>query len=102
MGDAATNDLSFATRSRHAESRGSFLHRGYEYLVFYGLLAAFGVSSLVWSLVATILYYLLPRRLGEPLGQLMIMGGCRYFVGLMRLSGVIKCDLGALDRLRHA
>jgi 1-acyl-sn-glycerol-3-phosphate acyltransferase len=42
----------------------------------------------------------LPRRFGEPLGQFMIMAGFRFFVALMKLSGIIKCDLRALDRLR--
>jgi len=101
MDDAATNDLSFATTSHRAGSRASFVQRCYQYLVFYGLLAAFGASSLVWSLTAALLYLLLPRRLGEPLGQFMIMGGCRYFVWLMQLSGIIECDLAALDRLRR-
>lgn len=72
----------------------------YEIVAFYGLLALFGVSSLLWSLPAALLYRLLPSRLGEPLGQFMIMAGFRYFVGAMRLSGIIRCDLRALDALR--
>lgn len=73
----------------------------YEYFVFYGLFAVFGICSLLWSLPAAILYPLLPRRLGEPLGQFMIMAGFRYFVGAMKFSGIIKCDLSALDGLRQ-
>jgi 1-acyl-sn-glycerol-3-phosphate acyltransferase len=72
----------------------------YEYVVFYGLLLIFGVSSLIWSVLGIALYWALPRRAGAPLGQFMIMAGFRYFVGLMRLTGVIKCDLTALDALR--
>jgi 1-acyl-sn-glycerol-3-phosphate acyltransferase len=72
----------------------------YEYVVFYGLLLIFGVSSLVWSVVCAALYWVLPRRAGAPLGQFMVMAGFRYFVGLMRLTGIIKCDLTALDVLR--
>jgi 1-acyl-sn-glycerol-3-phosphate acyltransferase len=72
----------------------------YEYFVFYGSLAVFGISSLLWSLPAAVLYPLLPRRIGEPLGQFMIMAGFRYFVKVMKISGIIRCDLGALDALR--
>jgi 1-acyl-sn-glycerol-3-phosphate acyltransferase len=76
------------------------LRSGYEYAVFFGLLALFGVSSLVWSLVAAVLSSVLPRRLGQATGQLMLMAGCRYFVAMMQLSGIIECDLEALDVLR--
>jgi 1-acyl-sn-glycerol-3-phosphate acyltransferase len=72
----------------------------YEYVVFVGLLTLFGVSSLIWSLAAAILYPILPRRLGSRAGQFMLMAGCRYFVCVMRLSGIIECDLAALDVLR--
>jgi 1-acyl-sn-glycerol-3-phosphate acyltransferase len=72
----------------------------YERLVFYGLLLLFGLSSLLWSLVAAILYPLLPRRWGEPLGQRAIMIGFRGFIATMRMSGIIECDLAALDALR--
>lgn len=73
----------------------------YEYLAFYTLLFTFGVICLFWSLPATVLYPLLPRRIGAPLGQFMIMAGFRYFVTLLTLSGIIKCDLRALDALRR-
>lgn len=78
------------------------LRRSYEMVVFYGLLAVFGLSSLLWSVPAALLHAVLPRRLGEPLGQLMIMAGFRYFVAAMRLTGIIQCDLSSLDALRRA
>ncbi len=78
-----------------------FLRRAYEYFVFYGSLAVFGISSLLWSLLAALLHPLLPRRLGESLGQFMIMAGFRYFIGVMKMSGIIECDLAALDVLRR-
>lgn len=81
---------------------GDRLRRGYEVAVFYGLLAVFGLSSLLWSVPAALLHAVLPRRLGEPLGQLMIMAGFRYFVAAMRLSGIIQCDLSSLDALRRS
>lgn len=78
-----------------------FLKRLYEYFVLYGGLLAFAVICLVWSLIATLLGPLLPRRIGEPLGQFAIMAGFRFYVELLRLSGIVKLDLSALDALRH-
>ncbi len=91
--------IALATLHRHARGIGWTARSWYECAVFYGLLLAFGLSSLIWSLVAALFYPLLPRRVGAPLGQFMIMAGCRYFVALMRLTGIIKCDLAALDAL---
>jgi 1-acyl-sn-glycerol-3-phosphate acyltransferase len=79
------------------QTRGRAL---YESVVFYGLLALFGLMSLSWSLAAALLHRLLPRRWGEPLGQRMMTALCRAFVSAMRRSGIIQCDLAALDRLR--
>jgi 1-acyl-sn-glycerol-3-phosphate acyltransferase len=73
----------------------------YEYAVFYGLWIVFGLSCLLWSLPAAILYPLLPKKIGEALGQFVIMAGFRYFVGAMRITGIVKCDLADLDALRN-
>lgn len=100
MRDAIASGNVLSAAPQPLRGLGIFLKLCYEYLVFYGLLAAFALSSLIWSIAATVLYPLLPRRIGAPLGQFMIMAGFRYFVGLMRLSGIIKCDLSALDALR--
>lgn len=86
---------------RFARPRLGAAARGfYEYLAFYAALAVFGIISLAWSLPAVVLYRLLPRRWGEPLGQFVIMMGFRGFVALMKAAGIIKCDLSALDALR--
>jgi 1-acyl-sn-glycerol-3-phosphate acyltransferase len=67
---------------------------------FYFCLAVFGLSCLAWSLPAAVLYRLLPHRRGERLGQFMIMAGFRWFVGVMRMTGVLRADFTELDRLR--
>jgi 1-acyl-sn-glycerol-3-phosphate acyltransferase len=72
----------------------------YEYLVFYGSLAYFGLISLVWSLLAGVLHLFLPVKHGEPIGQFVMMMGFRSFVKVMEVSGIIRCDLRALDALR--
>jgi 1-acyl-sn-glycerol-3-phosphate acyltransferase len=67
---------------------------------FYAAVAAFGVGCLVWSLPASLLHRVLPRRIGEPLGQWGIMAGFRWALWLMRTLGVVRADLSALDALR--
>ena len=82
-------------------SRLAVLFRAaYEHLVFYGLIAIFGLVCLFWSVPASLLHHILPCRLGEPLGQRAIMIGFRGFVAAMRATGLIRCDLAALDALR--
>ena len=78
------------------------LRGAYEHIVFYALLLIFGLSSLVWSVLAGILYWLLPSRIGEPLGQFVIVAGFRGFVAAMRASGIIDCELEELDALGRA
>lgn len=72
----------------------------YEYLVFYGSLAVFGVMCSLWGLPAAVFYHLLPRRTGASLGRFVTMAAFRGFVGFMEMGGMIKCDLEALDILR--
>jgi 1-acyl-sn-glycerol-3-phosphate acyltransferase len=67
---------------------------------FYFCMAVFGVSCLVWSLPAAVLYPLLPRRIGQPIGQFGIMAGFRWFIWVMRATGVLRADLSVLDALR--
>ena len=50
---------------RAARPLRKWLRSAYEHVVFYGLLLVFGLSSLAWSLLAGLLYWLLPRRMGE-------------------------------------
>jgi 1-acyl-sn-glycerol-3-phosphate acyltransferase len=95
----------FATRddSRHPGARRLWgrARLPYEYLAFYFCLLVFGVSGLIFTLFAALLYPLTPRRLGGWIGQSIMTGAFRFFVGLMRLLGLCKVDLGALDRLRE-
>ncbi len=88
------------SRPRRSEKIARAARRAYEYFVFGGSLAAFGLLSLGWSLAAAPLYVVLPRRLGQRIGQFVIMAASRFFVGTMQASGIITCDLAALDALR--
>lgn len=72
----------------------------YQYLVLYGALAVFGVGGLIYTAVSPLCGFLLPTAAGNRLGQVVMMGLFRFFVGLLRLSRIVHCDLDDLDRLR--
>jgi 1-acyl-sn-glycerol-3-phosphate acyltransferase len=72
----------------------------YEYLVFYVALAYFGISGLLYTVLSVILYPLLPRRFGMRLGRVSIGLLFRGYLAMLRASGVMRLDLGALDALR--
>lgn len=72
----------------------------YYTIAFYLCLAIFGVSCLIWSIPAGLLRPLLPRRIGEPIGQFGIMAGFRWSLWLLRVAGLLRVDLSPLDRLR--
>lgn len=74
---------------------------GYEYLVLYAGLFLFATICLCWSLIATPLYLLLPRKFGARVGQFAIMVCFRVFIFIMRGSGIFRCDLNQLDLLRN-
>ena len=65
------------------------------------VLAVFGTVFLGWNLLATVLYWVLPLRLSRRLGQRAIMRGFRALLGLMRVAGLARFDLSALDALRE-
>lgn len=76
--------------------------RGFvDYLLFWLGLVVFGACCLFWSLIASVLYRVLPRRVGVPLGQKAIMTGFRLYLTAMETLGIFRCDLHALDGLRH-
>jgi 1-acyl-sn-glycerol-3-phosphate acyltransferase len=73
-----------------------------EHSLFWCGLIVFGICCLVWSLTATVLYRLLPKRRGARLGQFAIMAGFRGYLATMQAIGVFRCDLRALDALRDS
>ena len=72
----------------------------YEYMVLYGGLLFFALLCLAWSVPASLLRHLLPRRAGEIVGQYAIMLGFRLYLFVVRASGLVKCDLAVLKALR--
>jgi 1-acyl-sn-glycerol-3-phosphate acyltransferase len=72
----------------------------YYFVAFYACVLMFALSCLAVSLPSALLHRVLPRRTGERLGRLAIMGGFRWLLWLMRATGVLRVDLSPLDRLR--
>lgn len=72
----------------------------YEYFVLYGGLLFFALICLAWSLPAGVLRHLLPQGIAIRVGQYAIMAGFRLYLLAVRASGLVKCDLSALDSLR--
>lgn len=73
----------------------------YEYFVLYGGLLLFALMCLAWSLPAGVLRHLVPKKTGERISQYAIMLVFRTYLFAIRASGLVKCDLSALDTLRN-
>jgi hypothetical protein len=71
-----------------------------EYFGLYLGLLYFGVSCGVYSVLASLLYPMLPPRFRARFGRRGIGFVFRSFLALMRASGLMKLDLSALEALR--
>ena len=72
----------------------------YEYLVLHYGLGLLGLICLSWTLIAALLYPVLPRRWGGALGRYVIMAGFRLYLAAISITGTCRFDLSALDALR--
>jgi len=82
------------------KTAGAFLLTLYDYMVLYLGLLWLGFLSLCWTLVATLLYPLLPERQAIPLGRYVIMAAFRAYLASLSISQRCSFDLSALDQLR--
>lgn len=85
---------------RRDAGRQGFLTALYFRVAFYFCLAIFGLSCLLWSLPASLVYPLLPKGRGRRVGQHGISYGFRWTLWVMRMTGVLRADLRPLDALR--
>lgn len=60
----------------------------------------FGINGLLYTLVSTPLYPLLPRKLGAWLGRNTIGWQFRSYLAMLKATGIIRLDLDALDSLQ--
>ena len=64
--------------------------------------ALLGIVCGAWSILASILYFVLPPAVGRRLGRRGAMVCFRTFLGPMEALGALRLDLGELDALRRA
>lgn len=91
-----------ATDPAEAEARRRPLRRAWDTFSFFLVLVLLAICFSGWSLIATVLTPLLPRRLGQRLGQRTIMIFFSFFLRAMCRLGIARVDLSALDDLRDA
>jgi len=77
------------------------LWRLYERLAMVVGLGSLALICLAWLPFAALLYPVLPRRIGQRLGRLVIMAAFRLYLGLLSLLCACRFELSALDVLRH-
>ncbi len=97
--EAASRLAESATPASRNMPRNIF-RRGYEVSAMYLGWAVFGVICFLSSAFAGVVFHLLPRKMGVALGQRLVNRAFRMFLGYSVLSGLVKCDLSALDALR--
>jgi 1-acyl-sn-glycerol-3-phosphate acyltransferase len=72
----------------------------YEYLWFYTAFLYFAICGLACSILSSVLYIVLPRRVGARFGKWMVHRAFRRFLQLLQATGRVQLDLSALDALR--
>ena len=87
----------------HGSSRSAFARIKYTYEIsaLYVGWFVFGSICLTASFTAGLLRYVLPRKFGARFGQRMITTGFKLFMGYLALTRLVKCDVRALDQLKH-
>jgi 1-acyl-sn-glycerol-3-phosphate acyltransferase len=78
------------------------LRRLREYLALYAGFGMLGVGCLLWTAIALLLRPFLPGRRGVGLGRWVATLGFRVYLFALRVIGVARFDLAALDGLRAA
>ncbi len=77
------------------------LKSAYEISALYLGWLVFGSICLTASFIAGLLRYVLPRKFGNRFGQRMITMGFKVFMFYLAITGLVKCDVSALDALKH-
>jgi 1-acyl-sn-glycerol-3-phosphate acyltransferase len=75
------------------------LLRPLAWLVLQALLLVLGVISVVWNLLAWLLYPLLPPPAGRRVGRAAIAAGYRFFWFIAGASGLLRMDAQVLDAI---
>lgn len=87
----------------HADAPSARLRRlpwPLKWAALQGMLLLLLLASVLWNLVALVLYPLLPRDLGRRVGRAAISRAYRVFWWTARAVGMMQMDAGSLDVLR--
>lgn len=79
---------------------GALFLSAYDYMVLYLGLLWLGFLSLSWTLMATLLYPLLPERTAKRWGRYVIMVSFRIYLASLSMSRRCSFDLSELDVLQ--
>jgi 1-acyl-sn-glycerol-3-phosphate acyltransferase len=83
-----------------ALSQNSFVYGLYGLLVLYVGWLVFAILTLTNSLLADLLRWVLPKAQARRLGRWGIHTVFKTYVSFLRLTGIVKIDLSALDELK--
>lgn len=81
---------------------GGAFRAAYETLAMFFGLGLLALICLLWLPFALVLYPLLPRRWGQPVGRYFITYGFRFYLRCLEIFCACEFDLKALDQLRAA
>ena len=76
-----------------------WLRRPYEYCIYMSALTLFAVGGLLFSSIAFLLHFILPRDLGKRIGRRSLTGLFRFFVWYCQRWGFMSLDLEQVDAL---
>jgi 1-acyl-sn-glycerol-3-phosphate acyltransferase len=88
--------------SDEARARQRPLRWMWDTFSFFLVLGVLAIGFSAWSLFAALLTPILPRQVGRRLGQSAINVWFSLFLFMMRVLGIARCDLTALDAVRDA
>ncbi len=74
--------------------------RGLKLLTLYGLILGLGLVSIVWNLMALVLYPLLPPERGITIGRAVISSVYHRFWRLAMAAGLLDLDTTAIEPLK--
>ena len=72
----------------------------YQHVALYLALICFAMTGVAYTLLSAVLFPLLPRTTSVRLGRRGIGLLFRGYLAILRISGILKVDLSALDALR--
>ncbi len=93
------NPSAHTTKAPEATTLRWILRAPWDYFAMACGLSYWGAFGSLLSLIGGPLHLILPARIGEPLGRMLLHQLFRKFVVYLKLSDLVHADLSAMDRL---